>query len=1017
MKKSYLLLLMACCAVFGADIDISRAHYNRGQVQDLTTDGKKIVRLTVAPGKKEAYRRLALKVEPKKNYTLKFYFKGDDLKPLAGKSLKGAGVTFSRPGGSIIYRGGNLGLWKHSLGTFGWTKVEIPFKTTKETLLYLTLEIADATGSAEFSDISVTETAAVKKKAAPQLKAALFPVDYQKGVYYIARNMPAVWVFTLDGTRKPKAPVLELDLPEGVECIGASHLWPSDPGKKTWVYVHDKPVVKAITRNGRKYNKYTLKIGAPTVRNFKAWRNDYRVYLKSKNANGAAYWRLTDGNFKGEYKKVELKDAGNVVYPARAMKKFHLYVDYPMNFYGGMPEMAEAYNRYWHKLDVKPWTKLWHIAWAKLPQAQRDQHAKEYTIGVAMSTWGSTPRYNLASWLKKNNLPHNYRLMEPRSSREPDGVLCPEEIIEDKGGIIWNRFAVEGIRGYLNGFKPHFVEYDFEPGAMGHCFCEVCRAKFSQPVKTKKEILANHRKAWFEFRLKQHAEVARRFLNMVKKHFPGALAAMCTDPLHPGASPLAEWCGVDPRMFDADGVDIYQNMPYFEGVQYFDSMELNIRELKSAPHMPLIDPTEDMERYYIRYTPNGVKTVILACAANGGIGQGFYPSDHFDGRYLVSIAEGADLIAKAEDFYMSGKRLKNGTITHTVLNSARYNFTDNGNKITVESPDFRPTTRSTVHEYKGRLLYTLFNYHPRSAMIAKINVPKGMYAREINSNRALGKAATVKIPSGSVALIEFSKKPYKLPVMPSFESELANFKSAEPIGNYGMLRPGNAVLPKIAGAGLAAYVDPDSNGNIIGLQTGNGSDYLYHKDRGHLGDLIAYPAMAEKVVSYKITAPGCFEYQVPAPDDARPDADPYEGLIIRKRYSVEKNGKVLKAVFEVENASPRKTTMNLKLRVRNIPKAGGRLAGEKVLAEITRINGKKASAFAKPSDIPAGGISVSVADGSMKEELIIQTDKSFKKFFCWDNSANLYTVEPEVGVVTLPYKAKKVYTVKYLIGK
>ena len=146
---------------------------------------------------------------------------------------------------------------------------------------------------------------------------------------------------------------------------------------------------------------------------------------------------------------------------------------------------------------------------------------------------------------------------------------------------------------------------------------------------------------------------------------------MCTDPLHPGATPLAEWCGVDPRMFDKDGVDIYQNMPYFEGVQYFDSMELNIRELKSAPHMPLIDPTEDMERYYIRYTPNGVKTVILASAANGGIGQGFYPSDHFDGRYLVSIAEGADLIAKGEDFYMSGKRLKNGTITHTVLNSAR----------------------------------------------------------------------------------------------------------------------------------------------------------------------------------------------------------------------------------------------------------------------------------------------------------------------------------------------------------
>ena len=1020
MKKSYLLLLlmMICCAVSGGDIDIRRYYANGGQVQDLTVEGKNILRLTVAPGKKESYRRFVTNVEPKKSYVLKFYFKGENLKPLAGKSLKGAGISFSRPGGSIIYRGSDLGLWKHHLGTFGWTKVEVPFKTKKEKKVYLTLEIADATGTADFSDLSVTETTvAEKKKSSPQLKAALFPVDYQKGVYYIARNMPAVWVFTLDGTRKPKAPVLELDLPEGVECLGASHLWPANPGQKIWKYVHDKPVVKAITRNGKKYNKYSLKIGAPTVRMFKAWRNDYRVYLASKKAGGTAYWRLTDGNFKGEFKKVELKDAGNVVYPEKALKKFHLYVDYPMNFYGGMPEMAEAYDRYWHKLDVKPWTKLWHIAWKNLPQAQRDKIEKEYTIGVAMSTWGSTPRYNLARWLKKNNLPHNYRLMEPRSSREPDGVLCPEEIIEDKGGIIWNRFAVEGIRGYLNGLKPHFVEYDFEPGAMGHCFCQVCRAKFSNPVKTKKEILANHRKAWFEFRLKQHADVARRFFNMVKKHFPGALAVMCTDPLHVGSSPLAEWCGVDPRMFDKDGVDLYQNMPYFEGVQYFDSMELNIRTLSGAPHMPLIDPTEDMERYYIRYTPNGVKTVILACAANGGIGQGFYPSDHFDGRYLVSIAEGADLAAKGEDFYMSGKRLKNGTVTHTVLNSARYNFTDNGNKITVESPDFRPTTRSTVHEYKGKLLYTLFNYHPRNAMIVKINIPQGMYARELNSNRALGKSARVKVPAGSVVLIEFAKKPYKLPVLPSYDNELANFKSDKPIGNYGILRPEKTVLPKISGGKLSAYVDPDNNGNVIGLQIAGGSDYLYHKDRGYLGDFIAYPAMSEKTVAYKITAPGCFEYKVPAPDDANPDADPNEGLIIRKRYSIENGGKVLKAVFEVENASPRKTTMKLLSRVRNIPKVGGRFAGSKVLSEVVRVNGKKVSAFHNRTATNGKAISVCTADGSMKEEMLFHGDSYFTNFFCWDNAANLYTVEPGGKAYTLPYKAKKTFTVRYEIVK
>jgi hypothetical protein len=315
------------------------------------------------------------------------------------------------------------------------------------------------------------------------------------------------------------------------------------------------------------------------------------------------------------------------------------------------------------------------------------------------------------------------------------------------------------------------------------------------------------------------------------------------------------------------------------------------------------------------------------------------------------------------------------------------------------------------------MLYTLFNYHPRNAMIARIDIPQGMYACELNSGRALGKAGRVRIPAGSVALIEFSKKPYKLPVLPSYDSELANFKSDKPIGSYGVLRPENMVLPKISGGKLSAYIDPDNNGNVIGLQVAGGSDYLYHKDRGYLGDFLAFPALSEKTVAYKITAPGCFEYRIPAPDDARPDADPYEGLIIRKRYSIEKNGKVLKAVFEVENDSPRKTTMKLRSRVRNIPKVGGRFAGSKALSEVVRVNGKKVAAYRDRVATNGKAISVCTADGSMKEEMLFHSDSYFTNFFCWDNDANLYTVEPGGKAYNLPYKAKKTFTVSYEIVK
>ena len=51
-----------------------------------------------------------------------------------------------------------------------------------------------------------------------------------------------------------------------------------------------------------------------------------------------------------------------------------------------------------------------------------EDQIKSGIVGVGMSVWGSMPRYNFDAWLRKNNLPHKYRLQEPRQAprrREP----------------------------------------------------------------------------------------------------------------------------------------------------------------------------------------------------------------------------------------------------------------------------------------------------------------------------------------------------------------------------------------------------------------------------------------------------------------------------------------------------------------------------------------------------------------------------------------------------------------------
>jgi hypothetical protein len=158
-------------------------------------------------------------------------------------------------------------------------------------------------------------------------------------------------------------------------------------------------------------------------------------------------------------------------------------------------------------------------------------------------------------------------------------------------------------------------------------------------------------------------------------------------------------------------------MPYYSGPKFFNDVKFNVETLKK-PVLPLIDPTEDLVFFFREYTPKSVKQNILAAAANGCVGLGFWPTDNFDGSYLAEIAEGFDRVAKAERYYFGEKC--DAAVSVLPPASRERTFSDGGKTIKATSATFGDEVQFTAHLKDGNYLLTLFNYNDTTDAVVSV---------------------------------------------------------------------------------------------------------------------------------------------------------------------------------------------------------------------------------------------------------------------------------------------------------
>lgn len=920
-------------------------------------------------------------LKPNAKYHLSFQVKGRGIQS-NGKKNSGASVMILNQG-NFVFEFSPAGKWKSAAGDFDWQKAEDQFSTGKisgTSTLYLVLR--HAPGAASFSDIVLTEAAA-EAPVANTVSVRLLPVELQKGVYHLARNFPGTLLAELKGPARTQPLTLEMQLPDGVSCLGASPWLPSgtDAGG-TLKFDRDPAAADGST--------ISIAVNPLIARQLRPdrleWNNYERIYLLAgpDAREGKVRYRAWSGDQpSGEYREFQLKVLPELASGEPRLSRFGITMAYLDSLSAPYPQVRESCLNYWLGLAERPST-FTPFRWNQYPEELRRMVLEKFDCSAFIGGRYCSPLGPLKSWQEKAGVNIPPTVLDDGKEVE---WACPSYLTDQPDSPFWNGYVPQLVRERIQNTSAPRLIWDIEPGAMSFCFCETCRRKFSdlqdKPLLSVQDIKKQFPAAWFEFRVRQNAAVINQFPAAVKRHFPDLELVLCTDPLHAKPPHVQEWCGVDVRMSDHGQYGLFMNMPYYSGLPYFDDLAFNLKSLKT-PQYPLIDPSENIEMFYSRYTPESVRVNMLATAALGAKGIGFWPGDNFDARYLHRIREAATQIARGENYY-SGKRCDSLAVL-TPENAAEITIRDQDREVKALIPDFRSSLRHTLHETDGNYLLTVFNYHGSESVLLNVRLPRlekpeTFRVRDLNSNSLYAAANPregflAEVPSGDVLLLEITRDPITAGEIAghlSLRKKLDEFKrrsssidkfttqihGRDSIG-WGVLPGDSRPLVKMVQNGRQVYLDPSAGGAITALMPDAYQDLLYHDTRGMLDEFILFGC--GKTVDFEVSnmkiAAGRIElelfHRVPPVENADPNAPNLGGVEIRKTVILTDNGRKLHSCYELTAPAAVKTSF----RLRNFPRIGEATPGKPLSASWQVI-------------IPAADKSVILRTGAAPNNLVL----------------------------------------------
>lgn len=1015
LKKIMLFLVCGCFAATVYPAEILNGSFENGfknwQVKgsasiDTTESafGKSSLKITL---EKAVWQRVfqSFSVKPSTTYKLEYYVKCENVVPLADAKFAGAASWISMKKNTPLR--GRQGAWKLDTAPGGWQMVSYTFKTGPEdTTAAVEFQLRNASGTVWFDGVKITE---ISEKTEARLSAKLYPVEFLKEEpFQLAENLIGTLILRTGTSVKnlPQTGTMTLEVPDFVQVIGSAPILAINPGKekdaRRRITSYQTEELGNIIRDGKKYRRFRITFDKNFTRLISAQWYHHAVFLKAEKGNigksAPFYFRINAGNEMSPENRGFLKIVPPLIHQARPCRYFaFMLARIPSLQTAGLAGQQENHT-FWSALSEERYSWL-RACDTPLPGFQP-------VMIVGGPFWSVIAAVNPKVAQLAKILPRNI------TDKGKVGIgFANWSKLDDKTGRveeIYRLAAREIIRLYP---EVKNVVWDFEPHPYG--YDEEGRKRFAQVMKLDHvpsitEIQEKYRTEYFRYMVDLHAQYANRAMQIFKEEAKDIRFWFCSDNLSASGSHISAWCGVDIRLSDnvADG---HMPMPYYSGTRFFDDVAFNIAQLKK-PFFPLIDPAENIASFYNLYNPAKVKQNILATAALGAKGIGFWPHDALSADYLKAISEGYAMVSAGEEFYFNGKRCDEEFTFEPANAMVKEIKNEQGRKVKLYFPDFPRFLRTTVHQLGADYLFTCFNYHDSQAVLLSI--------------KGHGKIRLVEIPPQGVIQYKLSQ-----PQNPEVLKKLELFNSVTSNKEIPELKKGDVSLEWAANSRGTPYfrlknsvssigIDLLGDSRILSFLSPVGNELL---DGGFLAHLMFSDPLQPKVVSLihsmRIVnnSPEVVLKGVVGPyTGANPAPNPLAGMEIFRKFLL--NGDILDIEFKLYN--PTDHSMYPEFRINNFPFPGKRF-GAHGCRNILRSNGQEIAPSAgnnifarKGASIPffgsrkpelwdGGALVMSAESGNMKDQLEFQPDQSFNGVMYWFGTDS-NTVELLPGIVNIP---------------
>ena len=847
-------------------------------------------------------------------------------------------------------------------------------------------------------------------------QAIMHPAEFQNHQFNICENFPGVLYF-LAWNGPWKEGELRIDLPDFLRLDGSSYLWSTKLKADGTSEAFQDPFTAEKIPGG---TRYRIKLSGEMMRmagqRMLAHQFD-RLYFSalpgSAGKSGTAIWQLTADGISMPEQKLKFNVIPPLNMPRAPLREFKACITMRYSAIGApTPEIARKLSDFWPSLSSSPVPTSLHAYC-------RDLKDDRYEGWVSLPSQAGMPAFRPLEFERQvrtgkllGKYPHT-DVLPPYTNR----ALSPAYMHEDPEGV-FAKYLKDGVELYRKSYPTaKYVFWNFEPGV--NFTGAYDRKKFCEKLKlprnlSAEEIRRSYHAQWKAFSFDQSTETIRLVSEAFRKYWPEVKLMVCAGNVRPEQPDMRDlYCSTDPRDYDRY-IDWHVPMSYNQTTAFFDQTAATVKYTKK-PVLVLVDPNEIRKDFYRLYTPRSLRQSIVAAAAMGAKGIGFYPYESYDGTYLQGIADGYADLLPVEDILMKGEDITAQSRIEPV-NVITLEMTGaDGKPAKVKLPELNSKLRCRVHRLGKRCAVTLLNYYEKEPVIVKINVP-GFY-RDILAEVMPGTAKIVHSVSGQQELqAKLNRRLAELRASTNFQSLEKDGVSAQWRALDGQMQPTLTrdkwvfTINKELG-GVSAWINP-AKVDVMRRRTA----------RGILGGIsceengIMIPANAFKPAGSEIrngNPSAIFEYTYPAYEGADVIVRPLEGLRITQRWTLLRGDA---AELETTLSNPTKRIITTSVRIQNYPRLGWRMAHAE---PITSVGSVKVGAHTVSSGSPAsnlflrpGGncnwaaartmkaqdwdgspLLMRAAKGKAFTNLTITPDPAVNAVYSWWNEGDSYTAE------------------------